>query len=296
MRIEYHCLRCILNKAYEIYSEYEKKEEKRVQLIQEVMADLAKEPATSSSTVFYAHMMRIVLKKLGIEDLYAEQKKHDNAMMLEMEEEIAERIAGNADPLLTALKYSFTGNSLDYGAMKTVSKETLFALLEEAEQRQVDEKVYRAWKEDMARANNMVFLTDNCGEVVLDKLLLKQIVKYFPELQVKIIVRGKPTVNDVTEKEAKEVGLDKVAPIYTSGTDVPGMDLVEASSEAVALLRSADIIMAKGMGNFEALSGSGLNIYYLFLCKCDGIAGQFGLPKLKEVFINEKDLKSTIDF
>ena len=77
--------------------------------------------------------MRIVLKKLGVEDLYAEQKDHDNAMMLEMEEEIAGRIAGNADPLLTALKYSFTGNYLDYGAMKTVSKETLLALLEEAE-------------------------------------------------------------------------------------------------------------------------------------------------------------------
>jgi len=291
LKIAFGCLTCMINKAYELYSVYQPDERKRIAFLQEVMERLSQEDTDSSSAKWYAVMIRMVHEKIGIDDLYKEQKELDNALMLSMENQIEEKVTSSEDPLFTAIQYAFTGNYIDYGALKDVSKEKLLSLIDASHEREIDLECYRLLKEELERAESLVFLTDNAGEVVMDKILIKQILRMNPGLKVTVIVRGMPTLNDVTLKEAMDVELDKIARVVTNGSDIPGTELGHISSEAQNLLAGADLVIAKGMGNFESLSGCGLNVYYMFLCKCEWVSRQFGLPMLKEILIREHDLK-----
>lgn len=133
-----------------------------------------------------------------------------------------------------------------------------------------------------------MYLTDNCGEIVMDKILIQQIQKKYPDLEIAILVRGAEVINDATMEDAAQVGLTEIARVLPNGTDIAGTWLEELSQEAKAVLESADVIISKGQGNFETLRKCGLNIYYIFLCKCDLFANTFQVPKLTGMLINEK--------
>ena len=121
----------------------------------------------------------------------------------------------------------------------------------------------------MENARTLVYLTDNCGEIVLDKLFIKQIKETFPGLNITAMVRGGDVINDATLVDAKEVGLTEIVPCMGNGNAAPGTIVGRLSEEARETLFHADVIISKGQGNFESLYGEKLNPYYLFLCKCE---------------------------
>ena len=143
---------------------------------------------------------------------------------------------------------------------------------------------------ELNSAKKLIFLTDNCGEIVLDKLLLETIVKVYPHLECTIIVRGEPVLNDATMEDALQVGIEACGKVIPNGTNIAGTYIPWISAEARQVMEEADMLISKGQGNFESLHGCGLNIYYLFLCKCQWFMERFGLPQYSGVFINEKDL------
>ena len=143
---------------------------------------------------------------------------------------------------------------------------------------------------ELNSAKKLIFLTDNCGEIVLDKLLLETIVKVYPHLECTIIVRGEPVLNDATMEDALQVGIEACGKVIPNGTNIAGTYIPWISTEARQVMEEADMLISKGQGNFESLHGCGLNIYYLFLCKCQWFMERFGLPQYSGVFINEKDL------
>ena len=125
----------------------------------------------------------------------AEVKKELNDFLLSMEEEIEEQIRKHSDPLEAALCFARTGNYIDYAAVKDISKDKLLELLEEQEQAGLEKNEYESFLKDMEQASKLVYLTDNCGEVVLDKIALKIIQERYPDLKVTAVVRGEPVVN-----------------------------------------------------------------------------------------------------
>ena len=133
-------------------------------------------------------------------------------------------------------------------------------------------------------------MTDNCGEIVLDKLLLETIAGIAPHVEKTIIVRGEPVLNDATMEDALQVGIEKCGKVIPNGTNIAGTYIPWLSAEAKLAMDEADILISKGQGNFESLHGCGRNIYYLFLCKCQWFMERFGLPQYSGVFINEFDL------
>jgi uncharacterized protein with ATP-grasp and redox domains len=171
-----------------------------------------------------------------------------------------------------------------------VDDDKLRDFLEQAETLPLSEETYVDFAENMKTAKKLVFLTDNCGEIVLDKLLLETIAEKFPHVERTIIVRGEPVLNDATMEDALQVGIDACGKVIPNGTNIAGTYIPWLSAEAKAEMDGADILIAKGQGNFESLHGCGLNIYYLFLCKCQWFMERFGLPQFSGVFINEKDL------
>lgn len=140
--------------------------------------------------------------------------------MLAKAEEIEERLQGAADPLKRAIQYAMTGNYIDFGAMQKVEEEQLERLLEKSQEIVVDPKEYEALRRELLAGRNVVYLTDNCGEIVLDKLLMKEILRQNPQARITAIVRGAPALNDATVEDAQQVGLSQVARVIGNGSAI----------------------------------------------------------------------------
>lgn len=219
---------------------------------------------------------------------YASIKHKYNTMMLESEEKIKKEIYESEDALKTAIQFAQTGNYIDYGALEEVSDSVLEVLLEKCAQKDLDKKEYAHFKEDLNNANNLLYITDNCGEVVLDKFLLEVLVKQFPHLNVKVMVRGGEVINDASRVDAREIKLDEVCEVVDSGVAMCGCDIDHISEEALRYVNNADVIIAKGQANFETLFGNNLPVYYLLLCKCDMFVARFAMEKFAPVFMKEE--------
>ena len=232
------------------------------------------------------------LQKYGITgDLYAKEKSDSNAFALKMLPK-AEAITKNAaDPLLTALKYAQAGNFMDFGVLtlETVD-EKLEQAVQDAPNAPLDEAEYKNFVLDLEKADSLLILGDNAGEIVFGTLLVKQLQARFPALKITYCVRGGNSLNDATREDAKISGMDKLVSVIDNGTVISGTELAYIGEELRSAMARADVILAKGQANFETMAGCGYPIYYNFLCKCERICKILQLPLFTGVFLCEKRL------
>lgn len=288
--ISSYCISCIIKRQEERIRNLPYTDEVKAQYMKDLCAIMGQAKPTTTSPEIVAKTRSLSEKYFGIKEDYANQKKEYNDFALKLEGSIREKINMEKDSLFAAIKYARVGNYIDFGAIKDVTKEKFLKLLEEAFVNERDKDSYKKFTADLEQSKNMVYLTDNCGEIVLDKLLIEEMMKRYPNLSITVIVRGKPVLNDATMREAEYVGLSQMVPVMDNGCDAAGNPLDYISTETKNTLEKADIIFSKGQGNFESLNGCGLNIYYLFLCKCDWFVNRFGLKLLEGVFVNDRDL------
>ena len=289
MKVSAECMHCLIKRQAENIKKYPD-EEKKAEYLGKVLGIIANGAAEEPAPVLLSHIGRLHEAYFGKPFSFDELKKGYNAMLMEKEEEIRQKISRADDSLALALRFSQIGNYIDFGALGSVDDDKLRDFLEQAETLPLSEDTYLNFTENLKTAKKLVFLTDNCGEIVLDKLLLETIAKAYPHLECAVIVRGEPVLNDATMEDALQVGIDACGKVIPNGTNIAGTYIPWLSAEAKAEMDEADILIAKGQGNFESLHGCGLNIYYLFLCKCQWFMERFGLPQYSGVFINEKDL------
>lgn len=290
MKINAHCLTCLVQMQENQVREFTD-EEKKVCYMREILEFLG----TCSKELFAPALVRPLSRiyekywgKSSSDSAMEKVKKEFNDYLLSMEKDLEKKIRSRGDSLETALTYARTGNYIDYASVKDLSREKFLELLEGQTQIGLDAEEYALFTSELAQAQRLVYLTDNCGEIVLDKIALKLLREQYPDLDIKVIVRGAPVVNDADIVSAEYVGLDQIVPVMENGSTIAGTDLSDISAEAESALRSADLIIAKGQGNFETLHGCGLNIYYLFLCKCDWFMQKFHAEKFQGMFANER--------
>ena len=289
MKVSAECMHCLVKRQADNIRKYPD-EEKKAEYLGKVLGIIANGAAEEPAPVLLSYIGRLHEAYFGKPFSFEELKKGYNAMLMEKEEEIRQKIGRAEDPLALALRFAQIGNFIDFGAMDSVDDAKLMEFLEQAETLPLSENTYQNVTEDMKSAKKLVFLTDNCGEIVLDKLLLETIAKVYPHLECTIIVRGEPVLNDATMEDALQVGIETCGKVIPNGTNIAGTYIPWISAEARQVMEEADMLISKGQGNFESLHGCGLNIYYLFLCKCQWFMERFGLPQYSGVFINEKDL------
>ena len=287
MKINSFCLTCLIQMQESQVRKFDD-EEKKMKYMREILAFLSSCNPDLSAPALVKPLSRIYEKYWGIRDGMAEKKKEFNDFLLSMEKDIEEQIRKHADPLEAALCFARTGNYIDYAAVKDISKEKLLELFEEQGKEGLDRKEYERLLGDLKKAQKLVYLTDNCGEVVLDKIALKILREYYPALEMTAVVRGAPVVNDADIEAAHATGLDTVVRVIDNGSDIAGTDLDDISDEAREEIESSDIIISKGQGNFETIHGCGLNIYYLFLCKCDWFMRRFRAERYQGMLVNER--------
>lgn len=294
LRLNPECVKCMLkrylNNIPEEFDELHRLE--YMQVVCQKIADASKE---NGAPVVIQAIKKELQMKFGITEDFSKEKHYFNQRMLALENQIMSVVQRSDDLLKAAIQYAMTGNYIDYGSMHNVDEEYLEKALENSMHQTIAEETLDTLKNELNTAKRLVLLTDNCGEIVLDKILLQTIKTLYPQIEITTMVRGGDTLNDATMKDAIEVGLDKVAKVVDNGTEIAGTCLKMISQEALAVLDSADIILSKGQANFETLRGCGKNIYYIFLCKCVMFAERFEVDRFTGMLIKDKDYIEALD-
>lgn len=287
MKANSMCVACMLNKQ-EKSIRASTDENKKSEYIHQVLK-LLYDHAGSESTPWISEKLDTLYQSFWGEGMdYAPIKHKYNQLLLSKEAEVEQRIAKADDPVKECIKYVCAGNYIDFGALNNVNEGTFEALWEKAAKEQVSEDEYAHFQRDLEQAEKLVYLTDNCGEIVLDKVFIKHIKAAYPQLQITVVVRGRDVINDATMEDAEEVGLTDIVPCIGNGTGAPGTVMKSLSAEAKQVIMDADVVISKGQGNFESLCGEGVNPYYFFLCKCELFVRRFGLKQYESVFMREE--------
>lgn len=219
---------------------------------------------------------------------YTEIKKHYNQLMLDYFPYMVEKVDAAENHLKMAIQYAMVGNYIDFGALENVNEQELKEKLDEAVNIHLDAQMLDTFQEDIIHAKRLVYFTDNCGEIVTDKLLISVLREINPNLYITVIVRGKPVLNDATLEDARDVHMEEVAQkVMENGTGMPGNVIGAISKEAMDEVESADVLISKGQGNYEGLSGCGLNMYYFFLCKCEMFMRRFEVEQFTGIMTRE---------
>lgn len=289
MKLNPFCLCCILNKQEKLIRSYPDME-KKTEYMKKLMALIANTKETDCAPSLSVDIRKLYSSfwNCPAED-YTEVKKDFNRFMLDIEHTLEEKIRSSADPLEKALLYARIGNYIDFAALSNVNQETALTLLENNSD-SLDQEEYSIFLKELNSAKRLVYITDNCGEIVLDKLAIKILKETYPDLDITVLVRGYPVINDATMEDAEEIGLTDLVKAIDNGSNVAGTWIPGINQSARELLENADMIIAKGQGNFETMNDCGLNVYYLFLCKCDLFQRRFHAQNLQGMFLNERRL------
>ena len=286
VRLHTGCIHCMVDRHLNHY-DVDAPEAKKLAYMQGVLGIVSQAKTFESAPVITERIYELQRKMFGETVDFSQIKHTYNQMMKKEEDKIVQEIAKAKDPLKRAIQYAMTGNYIDFGAMSHVDNAKLEELLDKSEENQIDEKEYARLREDLEKASKMVYLTDNCGEIVLDKILIGQIMKWYPKVEITVIVRGKPALNDATIEDAQEIGLSDLVKVIGNGSGITGTWLPQVSREAGEMIDTADLILSKGQGNFETLQGCKKNIYYMFLCKCQLFVERFQMKQFEGVLVNE---------
>ena len=289
IRLNPDCISCLLRSRLEDFPE-DTPREKQIEYMQRVLKALSETPKSVGAPVIVRTINQIQKEMFGYNKDFTHVKSHFNELMMKKVPAVRQKLNQSEDSLRLAIQYAMTGNYIDFGAMNNVDEGQLDQLLDQAFGNHVDEEEYASLKVDLEKAKTIVYLTDNCGEIVMDKLLIEEIQKQNPNAQITVIVRGKPVLNDVTIEDAIQVGLTDIVNVIGNGSEIAGTYLEDISEEAKNVIDDADVILAKGQGNFETLRMCEKNIYYIFMCKCEMFAKRFQVPKYYGMLISDKNV------
>ena len=267
-------MECIINQAERVGRTLHTDEQTTQKLVQ--TARLMSEHFSFSqtppevATPVYEEMARILHK----EDIYDEIKALSTKKALSLLPLLEKQLEKSDDTFMTALKIAVAGNVIDLASEMTFDLDEELAKIFHTDFA-VDDSKKLSQLLDMAK--DVVVLGDNAGEHVFDKLFVQTLQKLFPQIKFYYFVRGKAIINDVALKEAKEIGFDAVCEVVDSGVDTPGFVYSRANERAKELFDAADVVISKGMGNYECLTPSHKSpIAFLLKVKCNVVATSLG--------------------
>ena len=280
MKTFLECIPCFMNQALKAGKIASKEDEKIKKILNEVgkmIEDIPMENTPpETGMLIYKKISEITNNPDPYKDI--KKKNMDEAIsLLPMIEKILDE---SEDRLLTAIRLAIAGNVIDLGVnrefdIKTAIDEVLkqdFAICD-----------YEDFKQKLAESEEIIYLGDNSGEAVFDKILIREIGK-----QVTYVVKEKPIINDITLEEAKYLEINKIAKIISSGMEAPGTIIKMCNEEFVKFFYDAKIIISKGQGNYEGLSGIDAPIFFMLRAKCPVIAKDINVPIDSIILENNK--------
>jgi len=271
--MNHQCLFCFARQFEKLLDENISGNEDKIRMAQEFF-DMLANADTDKPTPYIARDFHAMIREyLNDEDPYKKQKEAGNKLALSLYPELKEKVEQSADPFNRALRYALAGNIMDYGP---AGQFDVHSTLEKVEKGVFAIDHSRELQEQIKRADNILYIGDNAGEIVMDRLFLETIA----HPRVNFAVRGLPVINDATEEDARQAGIDQVARIISNGYDAPSTVLEESSEEFMQAYLQADLIIAKGQGNFEGLMHQNDHrLWFLLMVKCQVIGDMLGVNK-----------------
>lgn len=266
------CLPCFLRQALAAARRATEDERIQREVVDRVASSIRGFPLDVTPIELGTVVHRIVREVTGVDDPYRETKRQDNERVNALLPRLRERVNGSSDPMLTALKLAAAGNVIDFGAHSTVDLDRAIERSLKDGEGMAD---YPRLREQLASAVDVLYIGDNAGEIVLDKLVVEQLVDRGK--RVTFVVRGRPIINDVTFEDASSVGMRDVAEVVSSGSEGPGTSLCRCPAAFADLFERSSLILAKGQGNFEGLSGERAPLFFLLTVKCPVVARELGI-------------------
>ncbi|MEN8228972.1 MAG: ARMT1-like domain-containing protein [Bacteroidota bacterium] len=273
MKTHFECIPCIVNSYLRLAETDIIPEFSQEKILRQLLQLLSEEEYEQSPPVLGRGLHRMIRESLNNPDPYFQIKQDYNRMMMELYPSFKKMVEKSEDPFETAMRLAIGGNVIDFGAkyqfdvMGTINKVMESELA-------IDDS--RSLQEELEHAQTLLYIGDNCGEIVLDKLFLETIQvprKYF-------VVRESPIINDITMEDAKVTGMDKISTVITTGDNSPGAVWESASKEFKDHFINADVVISKGQGNLEGLLDVPHDhIYFLLVTKCELIGDIIGTRK-----------------
>jgi len=271
--MDYRCYPCLAKAFTKLIEEHNISEDKSENLTREFFAHISSAP-NGLIAPEVARMSQYKIKEiLKVNDPYKDIKEKSNQYLLDKYEIFKNRIESSENKYDTAIRLAIAGNIIDYaanpdfdldGTIDKVLKDT-FAINDSL-----------ILKEEISKAKNVLYLADNAGEIVMDKLF----IEHLNHPNITYVVRHAPVINDVTLDDVKQTGIDSFAKVITNGYDAPSTVLPKVSYEFKEAYNNADVIISKGQGNFEGLMNVTDNrIFFLMMVKCDVIGDRLNVNK-----------------
>ena len=273
MKTQFECIPCIINSYLRLVETDVIPESRQEPILRKLLKYLSRVDYDQSPPMLGRMLQRMIRESLKNPDPYHQLKQNYNHMILDLYPSFKEMVDSSKDPFDTALRLAIAGNVIDFGAKYQ------FDILDNinrvmAHKLAIDDSCFL--RDELEHAQTLLYIGDNCGEIVLDKLFLETVdvpQKYF-------VVRESPVINDITLDDAKMTGMDKTAMVITTGDDSPGAVWETASKEFRDHFINADVVISKGQGNLEGLIDVPHDhLYFLLVTKCDLIAERIGTKR-----------------
>ena len=273
MKINEKCLPCLINQVIKVANITNCSN--RDDLYHQVFEQLSKIDFNKSNPEIIGMIFELVKKHLNNEDPYQEIRQYYNNLFLQSYDDFDKKI----NSFKTAIKYAIIGNIIDFSPINNQEITKIDDCFDNIDNLSLTIDHVDKLINDIKKAKTILYLGDNCGEICLDKLLLKRIKQLNPSLKIYFGVRGKPVVNDSIESDAYEVGIDEYASIISNGDNSLGTILSRTSAQFNQIYQNCDFVIAKGQANFESLSEENKKIYFLLMVKCGVIAKYINVPE-----------------
>lgn len=291
MQFDAECIACLVRRQYEL-AERQPDRAAQTAFMRDVARTIADAPENVAAPWLVPGFARAAHCHFGITDAFDAIKRESNDRVLALLPRIREIVENADDPLAMALKFSRTGNYLDFAVLPhdKIARE-LDSAIEKTPAEPLDSAEYAALRADLTHARSLLILGDNAGEIAFDVVLVEQLQRQYPALRVQYVVRGGNAQNDATRADAHAVGMDALVPILDNGSCIPGTELAYCGEALLREFSNADVILSKGQGNFECLLGCGQNVYYLFLCKCPRLCRILSQPLMQPMLLNDRRIQ-----
>ncbi len=272
MKTFIECLPCFLKQTVIALTQAECDEVTGKAVFRDVLSimqdmDMSKPPAYTTTLIHRA------IRKGIAGDPFEKVKRQYNSIALSLYPKLREQVKNSSDPIKTASRLAIAGNIIDFGIFTDIDIERS---VDQSLKSEIAVDDYDSFSQDLSSAGEILYLLDNAGEIVFDRLLIEELIH--AGKRVKAVVKGSAVLNDVTHEDAVQAGLDAVCEVISNGSDAIGTILPWTSAGFQREYEKAELIISKGQGNFETLFGTAKRTYFLFQSKCDVVSRELGLP------------------
>jgi len=289
MKLQEKCLPCLVNQAIKTANMVGL--EDKNQLLKRMFAYMAQADfETMSSPELIGETFKIIKEETGNDDPYKQTRDKYNKMFMERLPVFETEINAAENPFEEAVKYAIIGNIIDFNPIHELTVEMIEEQVARLKKESLEINDSDKLLEELKDAKTLLYLGDNCGEICLDKLLVKRLKELNPECQIYFGTRGAAVVNDSIEEDAYLVGINDYATIISNGDYSLGTVLSRTSKEFNDIYYNADIILTKGQANYECLSTETGNIYFLLMTKCDVLAKDINVPEMKMIIKKKTEI------